>query len=58
VTRNAIRDLWIRAETIHAVTYFAEESRAAARELGMQGLWMGYFAFRAAPNRPRRRSAA
>jgi hypothetical protein len=44
--------LWVRAETIHAVTYFSEESRAAARELGLRGFWMGYFAFRAAPLGP------
>jgi hypothetical protein len=52
VTRGTIRDLWVRAETIHAVTYFADESRAAARELGLRGFWMGYFAFRAAPLGP------
>jgi hypothetical protein len=44
-----IRALWVRAETIHAVTYFADESRAAANSCGMKGFWMGYFGFRAAP---------
>jgi len=34
------------------VTYFSEESIAAARELGYRGFWMGYFAFRAAPLGP------
>ncbi len=43
------RQLWTRLETIHAVTYFAPESRAAADACGLRGFWMGYFAFRAAP---------
>lgn len=43
------RRLWRHYETIHAVTYFAEESRAAAAGAGMKGFWMGYFGFRAAP---------
>lgn len=43
------RDLWVRVETIHAVTYFAEESATAAIDLGLSGFWMGYFGFRAAP---------
>lgn len=43
-----IRALWHRIETIHAVTYFAEEARMANEELGLEG-WMGYFATRAAP---------
>lgn len=34
------------------MTYFSEESIAAARELGYRGFWMGYFAFRAAPLGP------
>ena len=46
------RRLWKAAETVHAVTYFSEESIAAARELGYRGFWMGYFAFRAAPLGP------
>jgi len=52
VTPHAVRALWVRAETIHAVTYLADESRAAARDLGLRGFWMGYFAFRAAPLGP------
>ncbi len=36
-------------ETIHAVTYFSEESRHAAATAGLKGFWMGYFGFRAAP---------
>ena len=47
-----MRALWVRAETIHAVTYFADDSRAAANSCGMKGFWMGYFGFRAAPLGP------
>ena len=43
------RQLWHRLETLHAVTYFSEESRTAAKETGLKGFWMGYFGFRAAP---------
>lgn len=43
------RQLWQRIETIHAVTYFAPESTAAAKGAGLRGFWMGYFGFRAAP---------
>ena len=43
------RRLWALAEPFHALTYFAEESRAAAAEAGLRGFWQGYFAFRAAP---------
>jgi hypothetical protein len=39
-------------ETVHAVTYFAEESRRAAADIGLKGFWMGYFGFRAAPLGP------
>ncbi len=39
----------MRLETLHAVTYFAPESRGAADACGLRGFWMGYFAFRAAP---------
>ena len=46
---DVTRELWIRFETVHAVTYFAEESRTAARECGLRGFWMGYFGFHAAP---------
>lgn len=44
-----VRTLWTRIEALHAVTYFAEESTAAARAAGLRGFWMGYFGFRAAP---------
>jgi hypothetical protein len=43
------RQMWIRYETYHAVTYFTPESRAATDALGCKGGWMGYFAMRAAP---------
>lgn len=43
------RQLWQRIETLHAVTYFAPESREAANGAGLKGFWMGYFGFRAAP---------
>jgi hypothetical protein len=43
------RALWVRIETIHAVTYFAPGSREAAANAGLKGFWMGYFGFRAAP---------
>ncbi|MFI9155239.1 hypothetical protein [Streptomyces sp. NPDC053367] len=43
------RSVWQVIEPLHAVTYFAPESREAAREVGLRGFWMGYFALRAAP---------
>ena len=46
------RLLWTRLETLHAVTYFAPESHAAAADAGLRGFWMGYFGFRAAPLGP------
>lgn len=46
------RRLHHRLESIHAVTYFAEESRQAATDIGLEGFWMGYFGFRAAPLGP------
>ena len=46
------RSLWLRIETLHAVTYFGEETRAAGSDLGLGGFWMGYFGFRAAPLGP------
>ena len=48
-SESAARELWRRVETLHAVTYFAEESRDAAAACGMRGFWMGYFGFRASP---------
>ncbi|MFB7600429.1 hypothetical protein [Streptomyces sp. NPDC056160] len=46
------RALWERYEPVHDLLYFAPESREAARELGLRGFWMGYFALRAAPLGP------
>jgi hypothetical protein len=43
------RDLWVRFEPYHDVTYFTPESRAATDALGCKGGWMGYFGMRAAP---------
>ena len=34
---------------MHALTYFAPESRTALDGLGFRGFWMGYFAARSAP---------
>lgn len=49
ITPAQARALWREVETVHAVTYFAAESRDAATEVGLRGFWMGYFGFRAAP---------
>ena len=46
------RSLWVRIETLHAVTYFGEETQAAAADAGLTGFWSGYFALRAAPLGP------
>jgi hypothetical protein len=46
------RRLWSRLETIHVVTYFSPEARAALSDAGYHGFWMGYFAGRAAPLGP------
>jgi hypothetical protein len=43
------REMWLRFETYHDVTYFTPESRAATDALGCKGGWMGYFGMRAAP---------
>lgn len=43
------RDMWKVTEPLHAVTYFAEECRAANKEVGLKGYWMGYFGSRGAP---------
>ncbi len=43
------RALWLRVETIHAVTYFGAETTDAATRLGLPGFWFSYFGFRAAP---------
>jgi hypothetical protein len=47
--RVSARQLWVVAETVHAVTYFAPTCRHALRDAGLRGFWAGYFAARAAP---------
>lgn len=49
---HSMRELWLRLEAVHAVTYFGDESREAARRSGLRGFWMGYFGFRASPLGP------
>ena len=44
--------MWRLFEPLHAVTYFAPESRAAYEQAGLRGFWRGYFAGRAAPLGP------
>jgi len=46
---NSARNLWAVLEPLHAVVYFAPEPAAAAKNAGLRGWWMGYFAGRAAP---------
>jgi hypothetical protein len=41
--------MWHLFETIHAVTYFAPQSRRAAADLGLEGYWAGYVVLRSAP---------
>jgi hypothetical protein len=43
------RRLFDRFEPIHGVTYFAPEARAAFKDAGLRGFWMGYVAARSAP---------
>ena len=43
------RALWQYGEPVHAITYFAPETRAATDALGLKGGWMSYFGCRAAP---------
>ncbi|MYW03787.1 hypothetical protein [Streptomyces sp. SID3343] len=43
------RRVWRVLEPVHAVTYFAPESIAAHKAVGLRGFWMGYFGGRAAP---------
>lgn len=46
------RRLWQVIEPLHAVTYFAAETRATTDALGLKGGWMSYFGCRAAPLGP------
>jgi hypothetical protein len=43
------RSLWLRIETIHAVTYFDPLATEATTAAGLSGFWMGYVGTRAAP---------
>jgi hypothetical protein len=51
-TPTLARRLFERYEPVHAITYFAPESRAAAVDLGYRSLWNGYFVTRSAPLGP------
>lgn len=48
-TSTTARRLFDRFEPVHALTYFAPESRDALGQAGFRGFWMGYFGARAAP---------
>jgi hypothetical protein len=48
----AARTMWRLYEPIHAITYFAPETRAVTDALGLRGGWMSYFGCRAAPLGP------
>jgi hypothetical protein len=52
VSTHPARRLWAALETLHDVTYFAAEVRAAGIAQGLKGFWMTYFAWRAAPLGP------
>jgi helix-turn-helix protein len=47
--RVTARELWVVAESVHAVTYFAPAALESLRQTGLKGFWAGYFAARAAP---------
>lgn len=47
--RISARRLWVAAESIHAVSYFAPACLQAMGDVGLKGFWAGYFAARAAP---------
>lgn len=46
------RSFWQAIEPIHSAVYFAPEPAEAARQIGLRGYWMGYFASRVAPLGP------
>src|SRR3954470_14926550 len=46
------RRVWATLEPLHAVTYFAPESKTAYEAANLRGFWRGYFAGRAAPLGP------
>ena len=43
------RLVWQYGEPIHAVVFFAPETRTATDGLGLEGGWMSYFGCRVAP---------
>lgn len=43
------RTAWRTLEPYHAMIYFSPEARAAFKDAGLKGYWMGYFASRSAP---------
>jgi hypothetical protein len=47
-----VRAAWQLFEPIHALVYFAPESKEAYESAGLKGGWMGYFASRSAPMGP------
>jgi hypothetical protein len=51
-TVTPARRLWAAVEPMHAVVYFAPQALEAARDIGLRGFWMGYFAGRVAPLGP------
>lgn len=48
-TPTLARRLWEAIEPIHAAVYFSPEPADAAKNVGLRGFWMGYFAGRMAP---------
>ncbi|VVJ19406.1 Uncharacterised protein [Amycolatopsis camponoti] len=52
MSTSPARRLWAAVEPLHAVVYFAPETASAAKEAGLRGYWMGYFAGRLAPLGP------
>ncbi|MDQ0382287.1 SCO6745 family protein [Amycolatopsis thermophila] len=49
MTAGRARALWVVLETLHDVTYFAPQARAAHEAAGLRGFWRGYVGTRAAP---------
>lgn len=49
---RAARLVWRYGEALHALMFFAPETRAATDALGLKGGWMSYFGCRAAPLGP------
>jgi hypothetical protein len=49
VDPDLARMVWQFGEPVHAVTYFAPETRQHTDALGLKGGWMSYFGCRAAP---------